>query len=290
VVCFISTAGYLTGPAFTGMREYLRRHVSEGWIINLTPEGQTPDIPTRVFPGVRQTLAIGLFVRSADTRPDVPASIHYRVLTGRQADKFAALAQTRIDDDGWRDSRTGWTAPLTPAAGSDWDRYAALSDLFPWYSPGVFPTRTWVYARNKAILERSWRVLTSETDQERQSILFKEGPDATLDKGVTPLPGPGTHAHTRVPVRGDSSSPVEPIRVGYRAFDRHTRTFADELTMPGVGCRSPVIRHCGAGRSGSVSASSGCTPTARRTRGRTDRPAMSATRTGTSGSRCAGRR
>ncbi len=41
VVCFISTAGYLTGPAFTAMRGHLRRHASEGWIIDLTPEGPT---------------------------------------------------------------------------------------------------------------------------------------------------------------------------------------------------------------------------------------------------------
>lgn len=67
IVCFISTAGHLRGPGFKGMRDYLRRHASEGWIIDLTPEGQTPEVPTRIFPGVRQPLAIGLFVRGAAT-------------------------------------------------------------------------------------------------------------------------------------------------------------------------------------------------------------------------------
>lgn len=66
------------------MREYLRRTCSEGWIIDLTPEGQTPDVPTRVFPGVRQPLAIGLFLRSAETDPDLPAAIRYRAVRGRQ--------------------------------------------------------------------------------------------------------------------------------------------------------------------------------------------------------------
>ena len=86
IVCFISTSGYLTGPAFTGMREYLRRHASEGWIIDLTPEGQTPDVPTRIFPGVRQPLAIGLFLRRPGTSSDQspPSSATGRV-SGRQA-------------------------------------------------------------------------------------------------------------------------------------------------------------------------------------------------------------
>ena len=149
IVCFISTAGYLTGPAFTGMREYLRRHASEGWIIDLTPEGQTPDVATRIFPGVRQPLAIGLFVRAPDVSTDVPATIRYRALEGRQAAKFTALAAVTLDDDGWREVRTGWRAPLTPAAAGQWDSFPALSDVFPWYSPGVFPTRTWVYARTR---------------------------------------------------------------------------------------------------------------------------------------------
>src|SRR6185437_10546655 len=61
VVCFITTSGYLTGSAFTGMRRYLREQATEGWVIDLTPEGHTPDVPTRVFPGVRQPLAIGIF-------------------------------------------------------------------------------------------------------------------------------------------------------------------------------------------------------------------------------------
>ena len=104
---------------------------------------------TRIFPGVRQPLAIGLFVRAPDVSTDVPATIRYRALEGRQVAKFTALAAVTLDDDGWREVRTGWRAPLTPAAAGQWDSFPALSDVFPWYSPGVFPTRTWVYARTR---------------------------------------------------------------------------------------------------------------------------------------------
>ena len=220
IVCFISTSGYLTGPAFTGMREYLRRHASEGWIIDLTPEGQTPDMPTRIFPGVRQPLAIGLFLRTPDASDQFPATIRYQAISGRQADKFAALAAVGLDDDGWREARTGWTEPLTPAAAGSWDTYPALSDLMPWYSPGVFPTRTWVYAPNAETLRRRWRTLLGETDPQAQSEMFKEGRDATMDKGKTPLPGSDTHHAFSGSLRLDHVTQPHPIRVGYRSFDR----------------------------------------------------------------------
>ncbi len=218
IVCFITTSGYLTGLAFTGMREYLRRHASEGWIIDLTPEGQTPDIPTRIFPGVRQPLAIGMFVRQPGTSTQQPAAIHYMAVTGRQADKFAALAAIHLDDR-WHDVRTGWGDPLTPAAAGDWDNYPALSDLMPWYSPGVFPTRTWVYAPDPETLRTRWRILMGEKDPQVQSGLFKEGRDATMDKAKEPLPGTDTHNADAGPLRHDKATQPSPVRVGYRSFD-----------------------------------------------------------------------
>lgn len=42
VVCFITPTGYLNGPGFKGMREWIRKNTSKGWIINLTPEGMQP--------------------------------------------------------------------------------------------------------------------------------------------------------------------------------------------------------------------------------------------------------
>jgi len=220
IVCFISTSGYLTGRPFTGMREYLRRHASDGWIIDLTPEGQTPDVPTRIFPGVRQPLAIGLFLRTPDTSDQVPATIRYRAVSGRQADKFAALAAIGLDDEDWRDARSGWTEPLTPAAAGGWDTYPALSDLMPWYSPGVFPTRTWVYGPSAETLRRRWNALMGEANPQVQSELFKEGRDATMDKGKEPLPGSDAHRASAGPLRSDLATQPRPVRVGYRSFDR----------------------------------------------------------------------
>ncbi|MGA5880373.1 type ISP restriction/modification enzyme [Streptomyces cellulosae] len=220
VITFITTSGYLTGPAFEGMRAYLRRYASEGWIIDCTPEGQTPDIPTRIFPGVRQPLAIGIFVRRTGTDNATPARIRHRTLTGRRTDKFAALAATQLDDDEWRDCRTDWTAPLTPASTSQWDTYPALDDLLPWYSPGVFPTRTWVYAPSRGVLERRWSQLIGEGDRERKAKLLKEGRDAHLIKTKPRLPGDDTSPTTGKPLTQETATRPATARVGYRAFDR----------------------------------------------------------------------
>lgn len=220
VVCFITTSGYLTGDAFKGMRRYLRRWASEGWVIDVTPEGQTPDVPTRIFPGVRQPLAIGLFVRDSGKSADTPAQIRHRAIRGRQADKFEALASIKLDDEGWSPVRTGWTDPLTAAADGGWDDFPNAADLMPWYSPGVFPTRRWVVAPDPEILRKRWDSLRTEPDPERRSVMFKEGRDAHLDVRREPLPGDDTHRDTNKPLRADTVATAHPVRIGYRSFDR----------------------------------------------------------------------
>jgi predicted helicase len=97
IVTYITTAGYLTGPGFKGMRRYLRTTCSEGWIINVSPEGVRPDVATRFFPTVQQPLAIAILVRRADTDPSIPADLHYTEVTGRREAKYAQLAELSLD-------------------------------------------------------------------------------------------------------------------------------------------------------------------------------------------------
>ena len=136
VVAFITTAGYLRGPGFKGMREYLRRTCDEGWIVDVSPEGMRPDVPTRIFPGVQQPLAIGIFVRRKESDRDQPAKIRYIAVHGRREQKYAQLRKLTLDGDAWRPVRDDWQAPFTPASETDWDDYPALGDLLPWTAPG----------------------------------------------------------------------------------------------------------------------------------------------------------
>lgn len=218
VVCFISTNGYQRGPGFKGMREYLRRTCTAGWIIDLSPEGHQPDVATRVFPGVQQTISIGIFVRDAVNNVDRPADVSYVALAGRRAEKFAALADLTLDSGSWRPARTDWQAPFTPAADTDWDAYPALNDLMPWSAPGVKPNRTWVYAPEPAILRGRWDALVNESDLEAKRRLFRESDSARLDLKRQPLPGISSQPDaTFADQPGVFPSPV---RIGFRSFDR----------------------------------------------------------------------
>lgn len=217
VVCFISTSGYVGGPGFRGMREYLRRTSSEGWIINVSPEGHRPDVPTRVFPGVQQPLAIGIFYRRAEESPDQPAIVHYAEVRGRRAEKYLRLGQLDLDEVAdWRDARSDWQAPFTPAALSSWDDYPALADLLRVSSPGVKPNRTWVYSPSLELLEARWRRLVGEPNLEEKETLFKRTRDRTLTS--TPLPLPGRTGRARLAV--ESGAMEVPVRSAHRSFER----------------------------------------------------------------------
>lgn len=219
IVCFITTSGYIGGPGFKGMREYLRRTCSEGWVINVSPEGMRPNVPTRLFPGVQQPLAIGIFVREADIDEETPATISYATVEGVRAEKHEALTKLNIKSGKWREARAEWQAPFTPAADSQWDDYPALDDLLPWVAPGVKPNKTWVYAPSPTVLDARWSVLVSEPNRETKRQLFKETSDTTLDKDKSPLPGVTDHRFDG-PFKNETGGPPRPTRIGFRSFDR----------------------------------------------------------------------
>lgn len=87
-VAFLSPAAWLTSPAFDGMRAMLRRTADQGLVIDLTPEGMQPPVPTRLFPGVAQPLCAALFSRNAGPDPDQPARVMCATVTGTREEKF----------------------------------------------------------------------------------------------------------------------------------------------------------------------------------------------------------
>lgn len=221
LVCFITATGYLSGPGFRGMRQYLRRTCSSGWIINLTPEGKQPPAQNAVF-NIETPVAIALFARSADTDPDVPAEISYIDLHGTKAEKFAALAELSLSSGNWRAVRSGWTDVfVAPGLTAAWDEFPALDDLLPWRANGVLAGRGWVYGPSRDILEARLRDLVSEPNHALKSAKFGEGRDASLSRKKEPLPGDDVEKDTRTPFN-DVVMITDPkiVRVGYRAFDR----------------------------------------------------------------------
>ncbi|MGC0379063.1 type ISP restriction/modification enzyme [Streptomyces sp. SAI-229] len=217
VVCFITPSAFATGPAGRGMRDYLRRTCDEGWVINLSPEGQRSDVATRVFPHVAQPLSICVFVRRADHDATRPARIHYRALHGRRAEKFAQLRAAGLDDDGWRDAHTQGVRPFTPAALSGWEEYPALDALFPWGSPGCKTNRSWVTSPHPSVLQRRWARLGGEQDPEVKAVLFKETRDRRLGTRAACLPD---FPHPARTIDEETGSRPPLLRIALRSFDR----------------------------------------------------------------------
>jgi hypothetical protein len=217
VVALISPSAYLSSRGFAGMRTYLRQTADEGWIIDLSPEGHRPDIPTRVFPEVQQPLCIGIFARRGPPRRNTPATIHYLAISGRREDKFARLGELTFDDPAWATCPTQWQTPFLPNRNPSWTASPLLDDLFPWSSRGVTPGRTWVYAPDKETLAKRWRQFVGADLEERRQQ-FKEARDRKLNTVVGPLPG--IPPHTGTLAQEASTQPLEPVLVGHRAFDR----------------------------------------------------------------------
>lgn len=220
VVCFITATGYLASPGFRGMREYLRRTCSRGWIINLSPEGKRGPSGTQVF-GIETPVAIGLFLRDDASEREMPADIRYIELHGTRQAKFDALGTLGLSDPGWRPARTKWRAPFTPESAAGWDDMPALDDLIPWRANGIMAGRGWVYAPSKEVLAERWRELILAPTASAKASLFPDRRDASSTRGKRPLPGTDTEHQTVLPI-ADIAIPTDPatVQCGFRAFDR----------------------------------------------------------------------
>ncbi|MEV0112533.1 type ISP restriction/modification enzyme [Streptomyces sp. NPDC050844] len=217
VVCFVSTGGFIRGAGFQGMRSYLRRTCTEGWVIDLTPETKRPPLNSRFFPGVQQELAIAIFVRRQGERQEDLAPVHYVAVHGTRQSKEEQLHNLHISGPGWRTSRPIEPVPFTPASESGWDTFPAVTELMPWSKPGITPNRNWVISPSKSILHRRWNRLVQERDLATKQELFKETRDRALDKEALQIPG---HSHPSTALRIEQGPCPAPIRIARRALDR----------------------------------------------------------------------
>ena len=139
IVCFITVAGFLNGPGFQRMRDYLRRTADRIWVIDCSPEGHQPDVqhahlPGRAAAGLHR--AGGAVRRRSDA--DAPAAVKYtRLPAGKREEKVRGPGQAQARIEGWQDCPTDWRAPFLPAATGEWATYPALDDLFAYNGSGV---------------------------------------------------------------------------------------------------------------------------------------------------------
>lgn len=224
VVCFITASGYLNGPGFAGMREYIRRSSSRGWIINVTPEGKRPPAKNAVF-AIETPVSIALFLREENTDEETPADIRYVALHGTFTEKMQALATLDLDGAGFEPVRSGWGDKFAPEAGGDWDSYPELPDFYASCFPGVKPNKTWVYAPSESVLQERWAELIEGNDLEVRAERFKETSSTGIAVGKKPLLGSDTFQGSLESLNDQIARELIPdapniVPVGYRSFDR----------------------------------------------------------------------
>ncbi|HEX3659261.1 MAG TPA: type ISP restriction/modification enzyme [Pirellulales bacterium] len=224
IVCFITVAGFLNGPGFQKMRDYLRRTADRIWVIDCSPEGHQPDVPTRIFQAVQQPVCIVLVARARQKAADAPAAVKYTVLPpGKREDKFAALAQLKLESRSWQDCPTDWRAPFLPAATGDWASYPALDELFAYSGAGVQPKRVWVISPDAQSLRLRWERLIWAPAEKREELFH-----ATLRGGKpadrhtnsvvrTPLPG---YPLSPIPISEEKGPCPDLAHYGFRSFNR----------------------------------------------------------------------
>ena len=224
VVCFITADGYLHGPGFAGMREYIRRSSSRGWIINVTPEGKRPPAKNAVF-AIETPVSIALFLREENTDEETPADIRYVALHGTFAEKIQALVALSLDGEEFEPVRSGWGDKFVPETDGDWDSYPELPDFYASYFPGVKPNKTWVYAPAKSVLEERWRKLVEGDDLKVRVARFRETASTGIAIGKKSLPGEDTFQGSVESINDQIARQFftevpNIVPVGYRSFDR----------------------------------------------------------------------
>jgi hypothetical protein len=224
IVCFITVAGFLNGPGFERMRDYLRRTCDDIWVIDCSPEGHQPEVNTRIFQGVQQPVCIVMASRSHANKNDVPAAVHFRSLPrGRRELKFEALKKIKPDSEDWIPSPLGWRDSFRPRSLGAWSTYSALEDLFLYNGSGIQPGRTWIIAPDRETLMRRWDKLKAAPPEQMDELFTPHIIDGELgDRFAGKRIADALHGFPirLASVEEDKEPCMSPVEYGFRSFDR----------------------------------------------------------------------
>lgn len=216
VVSFISASSYLDGDAFSGMREHMRRHCDEIWILDLGGEGRGTRRTDNVF-AIQTPVAIAIAVRADKAKLDVPATVHFTRVEGTRAEKLTKLdGMADFEAVKWQACSSQWQAAFRPMAEGQYFSWPLLTDLMPWQHSGSQLKRTWPIGPDKKTLEQRWRVFLNSSDRAK---LFRETHDRTIHRKSSPLRDTDKAQPPLYQLSPDS--PVPPIQpYAYRSYDR----------------------------------------------------------------------
>lgn len=192
IVCYITVAGFLNGPGFQKMRADLRRDCDDIWVIDCSPEGLLPPVPSRIFQGVKHPVCIVLALRTPANDPAKPARVRYRALgKAHRNEKFVELSTISLAGSEWSTCGKDWRDPFLPQHAGGWADFVAIEEILGDMGLGVMPGRVWPIAPDQVTLKKRWNTLISEQKVDARSKLFHPhlsgGP--SLDRGAKALAG-----------------------------------------------------------------------------------------------------
>ena len=219
IVSFITASSYLKGPGFMGMRKVMRQTFDEMWIIDLEGDNLGARKTENVF-AIQTPVAIAIGVRYGQPQSETPAKVHYTRIDGTEKEKLTKLEHiTSFQSLEWKDCPTEWTDLFLPIGYTDYEKWAKLTDLFPWQENGVQFKRKWVIGESIAVLQERWKKLINNQNLPEKKKLFKETDARQIIKQYPLLEDRGYLLSSIAYITSDIL-PIEPIRYAYRSFDR----------------------------------------------------------------------
>lgn len=221
VLGFVTNHGYLDNPTFRGMRESLLRGFDEIYLLDLhgnsnkqekTPAGGKDE---NVF-DIKQGVAIGLFVRRADTQRNEAhrARVFHADLYGSREDKYSALEAAEIECTQWSElSPVSPNYYLVPQEAKLADEYAA-----DWKITDAMPVNVLGFQshRDNFAIDTDLQALRQRIQEMRNSELTDS--DLIQKHGLKEADG-WTVARARLRLRDVESWEDAFNRVSYRPFD-----------------------------------------------------------------------
>ncbi|MBK0024373.1 N-6 DNA methylase [Ochrobactrum sp. S46] len=235
IITFITASSFLGGPAFVGMREYMRREFDDIFVVNLGGDLLGTRKTPNVF-NIQTPVAITIGVRSGERKTDTPATVRYlRVEASDRKTKLNLLeGLSALDSLAWEAVSDSWMDPFYPKSPAKYFLWPELTDLFPWQHSGSQFKRVWPIAENRETLEKRWEKFRA-TKLEARPKAFKETRDRKTVRQYDDFSG--------VPQKrlGDltaADAMPEVERYCYRSFDRHVAMIDNRL---GDYLRPPLV-------------------------------------------------
>lgn len=216
IVAFISPSSYLHGISMAGLRSVMRKCFDEFYIIDLGGDSLGTEVEENVF-DIRIPVTIGIGLRTGRERQQLhPCEVRYARVEGTREQKLGWLSSHAFADVTFTAVAGVHLDVLTPISDADYWMLPDLEHLFPWSHSGSQLKRKWPIGVDETTLRERWAELIHRHGVHQEAAFRStdaRGPSSGGRDLVTGAPTPALTAEGGFRM-------VDPVRYGYRSFDR----------------------------------------------------------------------